>query len=153
MSLWLLLIIVMVFGCIGGFANSIIYNKGFTKPHSEAADKAGIWRPGWLGNCFLGGIAAVISWGLYGPFASAFLVGGPASGSETGTLVPGLSLAAAVGAILVGIGGARWLTTEVDKKLLRATASKVAEQQPSTNIANSIKDLSPVKTLELVSEG
>jgi hypothetical protein len=36
--------------------------------------------------------------------------------------LPGITLAGLVGAVLVGIAGARWLTNEVEKKMLRALA-------------------------------
>jgi hypothetical protein len=36
----------------------------------------GIVRPGVIGNVIVGAIGAVVSWGLYGPYAQASLLGG-----------------------------------------------------------------------------
>jgi len=46
-------------------------------------------------------------------------------------------LASLVGAILTGVGGARWLTSELDKNLLRAAA---AAAQPSAAVPRQIAD-------------
>ena len=42
----------------------------------EEKNNTKIIRPGFLVNIFIGGIAALVSWGLYGPFAEAFIIGG-----------------------------------------------------------------------------
>jgi hypothetical protein len=78
-------------------------------------------RPGFLLNVFVGGLAGAVSWGLYGPFASSYLLGGGA-GPGTPASSPGITLAGLVGAVLVGVAGARWLTNEAEKKALRARA-------------------------------
>ena len=53
---------------------------------------------------------------------------------------------------LVGIGGARWLTNEVDKKLLRAAASKAASGQPSDQKAIRISAAPPAEALSIAAE-
>jgi hypothetical protein len=47
-------------------------------------------------------------------------------------------LASLVGAILIGVGGARWPTSEVDKKILLAAASEAAGVQPPAAVSRQI---------------
>jgi hypothetical protein len=120
MTIWSILGFVFAAGAVGGVVNALLTDNGFILPSSEPTDSTTILRPGILGNVLVGAIAATVSWGLYGPFANAVVA--PSSQTPMSTL----TLAALVGAILVGISGARWLTNEVDKKLLKATASAAA---------------------------
>ena len=121
MNLWDLLGVIFLAGSVGGVANALLTENGFVLP--RWTDMAGIrvLRPGFLLNAFVGGLAGAVSWGLYGPFASSFVLGGGA-GVGTPALSPGITLAGLVGAVLVGIAGARWLTNEAEKKMLRARA-------------------------------
>jgi len=148
MSLWILLAIVCAAGAIGGIVNALLTDNGFILPHPEDTDHGSIIRPGFLGNILIGAVAAGVSWGLYGPFAAAFIIGsGPES--EPSTQPIGLSLSALVGAVLVGIAGAKWLTNEVDKKLLRAAASEAAAGQPDPNVSRRIAAAPPTEALRI----
>jgi len=51
-----------------------------------------------------------------------------------------------VGAILIGVGGALWLTSEADKNLLRAAA---AGAQPSAAASQQIALAAPAKALNV----
>src|SRR3978361_2198112 len=119
---WLLLAIFAA-GAVGGIVNALISDNGFALPRKEPTGQGGgdIIRPGFFGNILVGGVAAAISWGLYGPLATQCIVGCPAPTAGAGA-GPGaaVTLASFVGAMLVGVGGARWLTNEVDKRLLKA---------------------------------
>ncbi len=120
--------------------------------YSSKKRKAGdtkIIRPGFLVNIFIGGIGALVTWGLYGPFAQVFIIGGT-NDPNIGTT--GLSLTSVVGGLLVGVGGARWLTNEVDKKLLRAAASKAASGQSNDQKAIRISAASPAEALNIAAE-
>ncbi|MBV8934298.1 MAG: hypothetical protein JO095_00615 [Alphaproteobacteria bacterium] len=66
MSLWPTLGIIFVAGFLGGLVNALITDNGFVLPKYAE----GIWRPGFLSTAFIGAVAAVVSWGLYGPFPS-----------------------------------------------------------------------------------
>jgi len=138
MALWILLIIVFVAGIVGGIVNALISDNGFFLPQTVQSGGAKIMRPGFLGNALIGGVAACVSWGLYGPFAAFYLAGGPTM-STAGTSPVGLTLSSLVGGILVGVGGARVLSNEVDKTLLRGAASAAqsspANETKSTRIA------------------
>ena len=77
------------------------------------------WQPGLLLNTFTGGIAAVLSWGLYGPLAESNLLNLGAIPAEINVLTP----SALVGAFFVGYGRSRWLSTEADKRVLKTSNS------------------------------
>ncbi|HHS92290.1 MAG TPA: hypothetical protein ENK82_03015 [Campylobacterales bacterium] len=62
----------------------------------------------------------------------------------------GVSLASLIGAILIGVGDARWLTNEVDKKLLKATAIEAADSESSNDASRQIAVSSPAQALEIV---
>lgn len=149
MTFWLILIVVFVAGGVGGIVNALMSDNGFVLPKSTDTNGGRIVRPGFLGNIIIGGIAAVISWGLYGPFAAYPLIGD----TETANVVPvTLTLSAFVGAILVGVGGARWLTNEVDKTLLRAAASQAAAGPPDSEKAAKILISSPAQAFSLTKQ-
>jgi len=52
-----------------------------------------------------------------------------------------------VGAILIGVGGARWLTSEVDKNLLRAAAAEAAGAQPPGMSSKQVALAAPAEAL------
>lgn len=134
-------------GIIGGLLNALISDNGFLWPKAiETTDQARIWRPGCLGNAFIGAVAAGISWGLYGPFATYYVLGSPPSASPL-TQTFGLTLTSLVSAIVVGIGGARWLTNEVDKRLLRSAASLAASKADDAVRAAQIAAATPAAAL------
>lgn len=143
MALW-----IFVAGGIGGAVNALMTDNGFMLPRSEVIDEhKRIFRPGFLGNILIGAVGAAISWGLYGPAGAIGLLGGPATAAATP--VPALTVAALVGALLVGVTGARWLTNEVDKSLLKAAASRAANAAPSSEAAQRMAGADPVETLHI----
>lgn len=54
-----------------------------------------------------------------------------------------------MGAVLVGIGGARWLTNEVDKSLLKAAATKAMAAEADPAIARQMALASPLEAFEI----
>jgi hypothetical protein len=149
MVFWLILGVVFVAGGIGGIVNALMSDNGFVLPKSADTNDGRIVRPGFLGNILIGGIAAMISWGLYGPFAAYSLIGGTAA---TDSIPVAITLSAFVGAILVGVGGARWITNEVDKTLLRVAASQAAAGQADNEKAAKILISSPAQALDLTKQ-
>jgi hypothetical protein len=97
------------------------------------------YQIGIVGNMATSAVAALVSWGLYGPSSGALLVGSVPAGSIAVPLT--LSVGTLATAILIGYGGARWLTNEVDKRVLKAAASAAAagaaDEDKATQIANS----------------
>ena len=149
MSLWIFLLIIFLAGAIGGVINALMTDNAFVLPKAEITkENARIYRPGILGNILISGVAACVSWGLYGPFGAAYIVGGQTTQSGT-QIEPGVTLAAFVGAILVGIAGARWITNEVDKNLLRATASQAANSKSSNLLSAQIAMAKPAEAFRL----
>jgi hypothetical protein len=148
MSLLSVLFLVFLAGALGGVVNAMLSDNGFILPKKMPVNGSGvvIWRPGYLGNVLMGAVAAVISWGLYGPFSSAYLFG---SSPTTEPAKFGLTLSAFVGAILVGVGGAKWLSDEVDKRLLKVAASVAANKQASSELSNQILASSPAEALNV----
>jgi hypothetical protein len=148
--MWLLLLYIALAGGVGGVVNALINDKGFRMPGKVTVDGNIIFQPGWIGNVVLGAIAAVISWGLYGPLATHVIAGTVAASknpaiSDDAVLV----LSSLVGAALVGVAGARWFTNEVDKNLLRAAASKAAGGAGSPDAARRIALARPLQALEI----
>ena len=151
MSLATLLVIIFIAGGIGGLANALLSENGFLKWKSDKVGDQKIWRPGILGNVLISGIAACISWGLYGPFAAYYIFGGLNSAGEMKAV--GITLSSLVGAVLVGIAGAKWLTNEIDKTLLRKTATNAAASHADINKAAKIAGATPFQALKISMEG
>jgi len=121
MTVWMLLGAVFGAGALGGIVNALTTENGFVLPRRLLVNGVWVWRPGFLLNVFVGGVAGAVSWGLYGPFATRYVIGGPGGDAELG-----LTLTALAGAVLVGVAGARWLTSEAEKNVLRALAGRPA---------------------------
>jgi hypothetical protein len=141
--------VIFAAGAIGGTVNAILSDNKSLLPRTETADtssQSGIILPGLIANMMVSGVAAVLSWGLYGPMASSYLAGGSNEQNLSGG---GVTMAAFAGAILVGIAGARWLTNEVDKKLLRATATLSAAAKADQAASGLIGTLPPIEALKL----
>ena len=148
--MWRLLFYVALAGAVGGVVNALITDKGFFLPSKEHVDSITIYRPGWIGNVVIGAIAAAVSWGLYGPLAAYYIAGTPeALKTNTAPDKVGLALASLVGAVLIGVGGARWLTNEVDKSLLKAAASKAAGAQGTPSASQQIALASPIQAFNI----
>jgi len=155
MSISGLILLIAVLGALGGVANALMSDNGFALPRREASGGATILRPGFLGNIFLGALSAVIFWGLYGPFAEVNIVGDDPRTNEAVAGATredededyGETLAGLIGALVIGAGGARVITSEVDKKLLRAAATEVAGKNPNEGVAQTISSGSPAEAL------
>ncbi len=146
MSMLISLGAILLSGAVGGVINAIISDNGFIRPREETIDSVVIVRPGVTGNIILGAVAAFISWGLYGAYSSTILYGAL---TGVGTDDLSISIAAVAGSILVGIGGARWLTNEVDKTLLRTAAVTAAAARPSFEESQRIAVSTPAQAFNI----
>lgn len=141
MTLFGVTAIVVFVGALGGVINALLSDNGFLKWRWETVDGRRIWRPGAVGNVIFGAAASLVSWGLYGPFSQYVLLPlqevpeDPRRGFY-------LTLATIVGAFLVGIGGARALTSELDKRVLSA-AAKAATAQADKGASGGYGDRDP----------
>ena len=145
MSVALGLLVIAGCGAIGGIANAVLSSDGAALP-ARAADGQGrtvAVRPGYVGSVFLGALAAVLSWCVYGPASGLRLLGSGSAGESTWTL----TLSALAGAVLVGIGGARWISSEVEKKLLRVAGARAAESSPDRDLARMFTTAPPMSVL------
>ena len=141
-------IFVIVAGFIGGGINAMITDNGFFLPDMAAVGDETIIRPGFVGNILAGIVAAVVSWGLYGSFASTCIIG------CSGTQAPvSLTFTAFVGAILVGMGGARWLSNEADKKMLTKAAALSQLSDKNVSAATNMATATPAQALRIAQSG
>jgi hypothetical protein len=147
--IWIIFGVIFLGGAIGGVINALMTDNGFILPKYEAASENKIWRPGVIGNVLTGGIGAIVSWGLYGPFQTFVIL---TDQPETNQGALSLTVATFVGAILVGIAGAKWLSNEVDKKLLKAAASAAATGKPSADAPAKMMISSPADSLKIAQE-
>ncbi len=123
MSVGILVLIVLAAGAVGGAVNAVLTDNGFVLPRKESLDKGFVYRPGFLGNMLVGAVASLLSWVLYGPLAG-FELGGPATQPHAFSM----RLSTLGGALLVGVAGARWLSAEVDKTMLKAAATMASRK-------------------------
>lgn len=138
--------VIMLSGAVGGIVNALVSDNGFVKPSEECTGEVTIIRPGFAGNILLGSVAAFISWGLYGAFSDAVLFG---TATGLGTEEISVSISSIAGALLIGIGGARWLTNEVDKKLLRTAATAAAASKASFEDSQRIAVATPAQAFNI----
>ncbi len=144
MSIWTLILAVAVAGSVGGILNALLSDNGFILPRREQVDQGQIVRPGVIANILIGAVAAIVTWGLYGPLTAAPVIGATLSPEEYS-----ITLGALVGAIVVGVGGARWLTNEVDKTLLKAAAVKSLAAPSAPGESREMVTASPARVLEI----
>src|ERR1700745_3921124 len=110
MNAWTCALLIGIAGACGGFLNALLTDNGFPLPHV----KSGVWCPGALTNIMVGAFASFASWALYGSGEGVELL----DISHTRTQIS-LRFSALAGAFLIGVAGARWLTNESDKLLLK----------------------------------
>ena len=148
MTILQLSLVIFGMGCLGGIVNALVSDNGFMLPKTISSADLKIWKPGFLVNLLVGGVAAFVSWGLYGPFSTAYIFSSAPTDASPAAQT-GLTLASVAGAILVGMGGARWLTNEVDKKLLKAAASNAANRSAEPQMAAQMLMASPEQAVRI----
>ena len=153
MTIWGLAGVIAVAGALGGVAAALLSeDKGFVLPKKiDNASSGTIYRPGFVGLIFVGALAAVVSWGLYGPLANANIVGGEQTGKPARHDY-GLTLAGLSGAIVVGLGGSKWLSSQVDKTLLKDAAVTAAARKPDTAKSRAMRKARPSELVRLANQ-
>ncbi len=151
-SLWEIAGCIAAAGGIGGVVAALLSeDKGFVLPTrmTNAVDgtKTNVIRPGFIGLILIGAVAATASWALYGPAADLVLLSTSPTGEAEGAA--NLTLAAIGGAVLLGVGGSKWISGQVDKTLLRQTASVAAGRKPANpEVAHLIATAAPSQALQ-----
>jgi len=126
MNVWECAGVIVASGAVGGFSNSLINKDGFVPPSRTA----GAWYPGSTGNIVVGAFAAFASWALYGAGAAIDVAKSQLQGAD-GDVNKALSLtlSAIAGAFVVGVAGAKWISSEVDKQLLKESVRVAATSE------------------------
>lgn len=135
--------LILVAGTIGGIVNGLLTEGSILIPGKVAVkDNMSVWRPGILGNIFIGAVAAFVFWTVYGSGNVSDLLHPPSTLSVS-PLTVGFS-------ILTGIAGARWLTNEVDKNVLKKSLAMV--MKTDSTIEQKIMEASPMQILGMAVE-
>jgi hypothetical protein len=143
MNPWFCASLISIFGGLGGVVNALLSDNGFALPRKESS----VWCPGAVSNILIGAFSAFSSWSFYGSGAAIELA------DKTPRSVISLRFSALAGAFLVGVAGAKWITNEVDKRLLKETVKvAVNSKKLPKEQAEHITDGSPRQVLYDVKE-
>lgn len=140
MNPWTCAALIATAGAIGGVINALLTDNGFVLPSRVH----GVWCPGFLTNVLVGAFSAFASWAFYGSGASVDL----AQMSERAQI--SLRFSALAGALLVGVAGARWITNEVDKQLLRESVREAAKKSIPNEVCDQVLRAPARQVLESV---
>jgi len=143
MNPWTCALLIIIAGAFGGVVNALISDNGFALPSRVS----GVWCPGAISNVLVGAFAAFASWAFYGSGASVEL----ADPSSTRTVIS-LRFSALAGAFLVGVAGAKWITNEVDKRLLKESVKVAVKKTLLPEQAEKIVEGPPRQVLQDIKE-
>src|SRR4030095_16462219 len=118
MNAWICALLIATSGAVGGVVNALVTDNGFALPRRIS----GVGCPGAISNILIGAFAAFSSWAFYGSGASVELA------DKSARAVISLRFSALAGAFLVGVAGAKWITNEVDKRLLKESVKVAAKK-------------------------
>ena len=135
---WSCAALIVIAGAVGGFVNALVSNNGFALPRRVK----GVVCPGALSTVFIGAFAAFASWAFYGSGADLDV-------TDPSALIH-LRFSAVAGAFLVGVVGAKWITNEADKRLLRESVNVAAAKDIPKDRVHEIVSGSPLQVLENV---
>jgi hypothetical protein len=144
MNPWICALLVLSAGGIGGVVNALLSDNGFILPRRINE----ILCPGFLTNILIGALAAFASWSSYGSGAGVELARNANAGLERAQI--SLTFSALAGAFFVGVAGARWITNEADKKLLKESVKVAGEKDLPREHCEEIVKKSPRRVLEAV---
>jgi hypothetical protein len=135
---WYCATLISVSGAAGGVVNALLTDNGFILPTRVKQ----IWCPGFISNVLIGTFSAFASWSFYGSGA-----GLDVSGAGQRTQIS-LTFSALAGAFMVGVAGARWITNEVDKKLLGESVRVAAKKDVSAIDCDKLSHTPPKQVLQ-----
>ncbi len=141
MNPWICALLISIAGASGGIVNAFLTDN-FALPRRES----GVWSPGVISNILIGAFAAFSSWAFYGSGAAVEL----AAPSARTTI--SLRFSALAGAFMVGVAGAKWITSQVDQRLLKESVKvAVGKALPKKNPEEMVEG-SPRHVLQCVKE-
>jgi len=146
MNPWVCALLVFAFGAAGGVLNALLTDNGFILPRRQS----GIICPGFLSNVLIGAFAAFASWAAYGSGAGIELARIANAASPRAEI--SLTFSALAGAFIIGVAGARWITSEADKRLLKQGVSIAAQKSISPKDCDELLQASPRKVLEALQQ-
>jgi hypothetical protein len=117
MSIFYLVLFVAGLGGIGGLANCLVSGE-LSLPHIDRNTKT--WRPGWVGNVIVGAVAAVVVWGIYGPFSSFDII-------KSDFTQVSITIAQLLSSLVIGFSGGRILTSISEKGAEKITKENLAK--------------------------
>ena len=138
MNPWVCALLIAIAGAFGGVVNALLTDNGFALPRRVS----GVWCPGAVSNILVGAFAAFSSWAFYGSGASIELA------DKSARMAISLRFSALAGAFLVGVAGAKWITNEVDKRLLKESIKVAAKKALPTEQSEQIIEGSPRQVLQ-----
>ena len=142
MNPWFCALLITLAGAIGGVVNALLTDNGFVRPRLIH----NIWCPGFISNVLIGAFSAFSSWAFYGSGSSVELT------QLNERTAMSLRFSALAGAFLVGVAGARWLTNEVDKRLLRESVVEASKKNLSVEDCQRIAKAPARQVLEAVEQ-
>lgn len=131
-NIWWIILAVFAAGCTGGLTNAAIAGE-LQLPYKDPEAK--VFRPGWIGNVAVGGLAALVFWGLYGPMSGVVVIGPGDLGEPTALL----RMSELFGSLLTGVGGGKLLSAAVDRRI--SDREKSALTQAKDQLAEAVKKL------------
>jgi len=137
--------IIALSGAIGGAINAIISDNGFILPREENSQNASIIIPGVLTNILMGAASGFLYWALI-EANSVFVIYGTATPGVDDMKITVYSIAMA---LLVGATGSKYLTNEIDKRLLKAAAVSAAASKSSAEDAQKMANATPIQAFRL----
>lgn len=124
-----MILVVVGAGFVGGLVNALLESEGLVLPKIQTLAQGGrIWRPGFVGNVLVGGITAFVLAAFYSPIGAKSLLA-----------VVDFDMRALAGAVLSGVGGARLLTQEVNRRYndaVRNLTTTAFENLTKSNLGN-----------------
>jgi len=142
MNPWICASLIAFAGAVGGIVNALLSDNGFMLPRKEGR----VWCPGVVSNILVGAFAAFASWAFYGSGASIELA------QVTQRTEISLRFSALAGAFLVGVAGARWITNEVDKSLLKESVKVTAHKALPSHETESLVQGTPRQVLQTLKD-
>jgi hypothetical protein len=146
MNPWTCAALIAIAGALGGVVNALISSNGFALPRLERE----IWCPGFIANVLIGAFAAFASWSFYGSGAGVELARIAAAAMPREEI--SLTFSALAGAFLVGVAGAKWVTNEVDKRLLRESVKIAGSKKLTTEECEKLASGSAIEVLRRVEQ-